>query len=378
MAASKDVRSQRGEMASAVGIALNLLLFAGKLWAGAASGSLSVTADAMNNLSDAGNAGIGFMGFVLASRPADEEHPYGHARYEYLASLTVSVLICAVGVGLLHDAVVRIVQPRPVYWSTATALVLAGSIAAKLALACFDWRMAGELSSGTLRAAMWDSVSDAVSTLAVLLGMALSRALGVHTDGWLSAAVAVLVLAGAVKLIRETVSELLGRVPKPEEVQVLREKLMASKGVLGVHDILIHNYGPGHRYASAHVEVPGAWTQMKSHAMIDALERRIGREMGLSLVIHCDPVALDDPRLPEMRVALETMLRQIDSRITLHDLRITPNGSRTRVTFDCVVPYDLPVTARELQLRVAGQFRERFGQEYACIATVEHSYTGGK
>ena len=371
-------RMDEARRASLVGVALNCLLFAGKFWAGLASGAVSVTADAFNNLSDAANAAIGLLGFALAARPADEEHPYGHARYEYISALVISALILSTGFGLLWDSVGRIRAPRAMNAGGAAAAVLAASVAAKLLLAAYDRRMGARLSSAALRAAALDSACDALATSAVLAGLLIHRATGVYTDGWLGAAVALLVLRGAVSLLRETVSQLLGRVPTAEEVRALRMRMLSFEGVLGVHDILIHDYGPGHRFASAHAEVPADWSQMRSHALIDAMERQIGEETGLHLLIHCDPVELDDPRLPRLRASLEELLSGIDPRITLHDLRIVAGEPRPKAIFDCVAPYGLPLTERQLSARVEREFRKALGREYVCMATVEHSYTGGE
>ena len=372
---SEEKRNRAGRRASLTGAAVNLGLFAGKLSVGLLSGALSVVADAFNNLSDAANCLIGLIGFLLAGRPADEEHPYGHARYEYMAALAVSAVVLIVGADLLHNAVERIRNPEELRWSPVLIMALCLSVAVKLLLALYDRRQGNKLKSDVLRAAAMDSVSDALATSAVLAGTCIQHITGFHTDGWLSAGIAVLILWGAVTLTKNTISPLLGKAPSPEEVRRLQKRILSYPSVAGMHDLMIHDYGPGHRFASAHVEMPAEMSQIESHEIIDRIEQDVLKGEGIHLVIHCDPVVLDDPRLPGIQSALREITGNIDRRITVHDLRIVPGEKCPKVIFDCVVPYEYK-EENALKERISAAFWMRFGEDYQCVATVEHSYTG--
>ncbi|MBQ8129489.1 MAG: cation transporter [Clostridia bacterium] len=372
----RESRGRQAECVSAIAVAVNLMLFAAKWTAGRHTGSMSVVADAYNNLSDAGTAAVGLLGFALAGRPADREHPYGHARYEYLAALIVSAGQLTVAIGLIYDSVLRIVRPRPVEWAGGVTLLLAVSVSVKLLLAALDLVAGRRLASGTLKAAALDSLSDAGATSAVLLGGYCMRRFGLQLDGWLGLAIGLLILAGAVSLCRETISSLLGRIPSKEETDAIRDCILAGRGVLGVHDLQVHDYGPGHRFASAHVELPAALTSLESHEVLDGIEDQVQEQTGISLVLHCDPVLTEDENLPAVRSALEETAAEMDSRITLHDIRIVPGNGADQVRFDCVIPYGMKLSGQQAQERFNRGVRQRTGRDYRCLPLVEHSFTG--
>ncbi len=308
---NERVRSAYGKAASLVGIGCNVLLFAGKLVAGLLSSSVAIMADAVNNLSDASSSLISLLGFKLADRPADAEHPYGHGRFEYLSGMTVAVMILAIGVELLRSSVGKIFAPEPIVFSWVSVGVLAASIVVKCWMAAFNANMGRRIGSTTLEATASDSRNDVITTSAVLLCTMIARLTGLDLDGYVGAAVAVFILVSGVSLIKETLNPLLGNAPSPELVGRIREKLMSYPGVLGVHDLMIHDYGPGRQFASVHVEMSARRDPIESHEVIDGIERDFLKDERLHLVVHYDPVATDDPRVPALRDALSDICTKI-------------------------------------------------------------------
>ena len=350
---NERVRSAYGKAASMVGIGCNVLLFAGKLVAGLLSGSVAIMADAVNNLSDASSSLISLLGFKLADRPADAEHPYGHGRFEYLSGMTVAVMILAIGVSVG---------------------VLAASIVVKCWMAAFNTNMGRHIGSTTLEATASDSRNDVITTSAVLLCTMIARLTGLDLDGYVGAAVAVFILVSGVSLIKETLNPLLGNAPSPELVGHIREKLMSYPGVLGVHDLMIHDYGPGRQFASVHVEMSARRDPIESHEVIDGIERDFLKDERLHLVVHYDPVATDDPRVPALRDALSDICTKIHPKMTIHDLRVVQGAAHVNVVFDCVVPYDCQMSETEIRRRMNDELEKEY-PGYTCIATLERSYT---
>lgn len=367
------VRSAYGKAASFVGIGCNVLLFAGKLIAGMISGSVAITADAVNNLSDASSSIISLLGFKLADRPADAGHPYGHGRYEYFSGLMVAVMIMVIGVELLKSSVEKIISPSQVVFSWVSVGVLVASIAVKLWMAMFNRRIGKKIGSKTLEATADDSRNDVISTGAVLAATLISRATGVMLDGWMGAAVAAFILVSGFGLVRDTIDPMLGAMPSAEQVDAIRRRLMSYPGVLGVHDLMVHDYGPGRQFASVHVEMSAKEDPLVSHDLIDNIERDFLREENLHLVVHYDPVATDDPRVPVMCREVLAIVREIHPEMTIHDLRIVPGNTHVNVVFDCIVPYGFEMKESEIKARIAREVAERYPNYYA-IATLEHSY----
>ena len=368
------VRSAYGKAASLVGIGCNVLLFAGKLFAGLLSGSVAIMADAVNNLSDASSSLISLLGFKLADKPADAEHPYGHGRFEYLSGMTVAVMILAIGVELLKSSVGKIFAPDPVIFSWVSVGVLAASMLVKLWMAAFNTSMGRRIGSTTLEATASDSRNDVITTGAVLLCTIIAKLTGLELDGYVGAAVAVFILISGASLVRETLSPLLGNAPSPELVSHIREKLMGYPGVLGVHDLMIHDYGPGRQFASVHVEMSAREDPIASHDILDAIERDFLKDEKLHLVVHYDPIATDDPRVPALKEAVSAICRDIDPKMTIHDLRIVPGKLRVNVVFDCIVPFDVKLSEAEIQRWIASEMEKEY-PGYCCVATLEHSYT---
>ena len=367
------VRSRYGRAASMVGVGANALLFAFKLLAGTLSGSVAITADAVNNLSDASSSVVSLLGFKLADKPADEDHPYGHGRYEYLSGLMVAVMILVIGVELMKSSVEKIIRPAPVALSAPLLVVLIGSILVKIWLSAFNRRIGKKIGSRTLTATADDSRNDVIATTAVLLSTVIGHFSGVMLDGVMGAGVAAFILVSGFGLVRETIDPMLGMPPSREQVEAIRRRLMSYPGVLGTHDLMVHDYGPGRQFASVHLEMDAALDPLVSHDMIDSIERDFLAQEQLHLVIHYDPVTLNDPRVGELRRIAERAAEAIHPRMSIHDLRVVRGSRQTKVVFDCVVPYDLKISGREIRKRIDQAVRDQY-PEYYCVITLEHGF----
>lgn len=367
------VRSAYGKAASFVGIASNALLFAGKLAVGLISGSVAITADAVNNLSDASSSIISLLGFKMADRPADAKHPYGHGRYEYLSGLMVAVMILVIGVELLKSSVEKIFSPVDVIFSWVTVAVLAASICVKLWLAMFNRKIGRKIHSTTLEATADDSRNDVISTGVVLAAALISHFFGWQLDGFMGAAVAVFILISGFGLVNDAIDPMLGSVPSAELVQHIRERVLSYPGVLGVHDLMVHDYGPGRQFASVHVEMSANEDPLVSHDLIDNIENDFLKNEKLHLVVHYDPVVTDDPRLPVMRKLVTEIVKSIHPQMTVHDLRIVPGTTHVNVVFDCVVPYEFEMNEDEIRKRIQDGVSREY-PNYYCVATLERSY----
>ena len=334
-------RAEAGKLSGFVGLFCNILLFAAKLAVGVFTGSVSVTADAMNNLSDAVSSVVTLIGFKLAEKPADADHPYGHARYEYLSGLAVAGLILVIGVELGKTSLEKILHPAAVEISLPLAAVLVGAVALKLWLCLFNRKLAKKISSTALLATAADSRNDAISTTAVLVAAGLETAFGWQLDGWMGLAVAVFILLSGINLAKETISPLLGESASPELRQTIVDVVTADEKVLGYHDLMVHDYGPGQRFASIQVEMDRREDPMECHERIDALERQCLEEHQVHLVVHYDPVITDDPRLQQLKAVVQQLLNRIDGRISLHDFRMLTLEDQVRLFFDAALPAEL-------------------------------------
>ncbi len=335
------VRSRIGKLSGVVGIVCNLLLFVFKLAVGILSGAVSITADAMNNLSDATSALVTFVGFKLAEKPADADHPYGHARYEYLSGLAVAGLIVVIGFELAKTSVEKILHPAEVLFSLPVCIVLVGSILVKLWMGLFNRRLGKMVNSTALLATAADSRNDAISTAAVLVAGILGTAFGWKIDGWMGLAVALFILYSGVMLARETISPLLGENASPELKEQIAQLVSSVPEVLGYHDLMVHDYGPGQRFASMHVEMDQSADPLTCHELIDNLERACLQQLQVNLIIHYDPVVTDDPEMNRMRQIVQQLLRQQDERICIHDFRMVRGQGHSNLIFDAELPPDL-------------------------------------
>lgn len=335
------VRSRIGTLSGGVGIGANLLLFLGKLIAGLLSGSVSIMADALNNLSDASGSILTLVGFRLASKPADEHHPYGHARFEYLSGLAVAVMIMLIGFELGRSSAEKIIHPVPVAVSGITAAVLLASIGVKLWLFLFNKKLGNLIQSTTLLATAADSRNDCVATAAVLAAALIEHFADLRVDGFMGLAVAVFILRSGWGLAKETISPLLGEGAAPELRQKIVDYVQVCPMVLGYHDLMVHDYGPGRQFASLHVEMDHREDPLVCHEFIDDMERECLRSHGVHLVIHYDPVVTDDPELTALKARTADILRSRDPRLSLHDFRMVPGRKHMNLVFDVSLPLDL-------------------------------------
>ncbi|MCI8653127.1 MAG: cation transporter [Angelakisella sp.] len=365
-----EVRQRYGRLGSVVGIVVNLLLSLGKLITGALSGSVAITADGVNNLSDAGSSVISLASFRLAARPADAGHPFGHARYEYLASMGVAVIILLLGVELARDSVLRIFLPEEAAFSWVTVGMLAASILAKLWLCAFGRSLGRKINSGLMEAAAADSLSDVLATAAVLLSTLLAPVLPFSPDGYMGVLVALFILRSGVEIIRKAIDQLLGEAPDPKLAEEIDRFVRSYQGVLDCHDLMIHSYGPGRCFATIHAEVSAGEDMLASHEVIDTIEREILREKGIRLVIHMDPVAVDDPQLWLYRGVVGDVLGEIGKELSFHDLRMVAGSHRVKLIFDVTAPFAFPGSDGELVEQILEKLAKR-DQRLTAAVTVD-------
>lgn len=351
------VRAAYGKVAGMVGIGCNLLLFAAKLIVGILSGSVSITADAVNNLSDASGSVVTLVGFRMASRPADKEHPYGHARIEYFSGLIVAVIILVIGVELLKSSVGKIIHPEAIVFSWALTAVLTASILVKLGLMWFYARVGRKIGSGTLKASAADSRNDVITTTAVLVSCIVGETTGLCIDGYMGLLVALFILWSGVMIARDTLNPLLGAAPDETLVEEIQGELLENAAVLDIHDLLIHDYGPGRQFASVHVEVDCRMDVLEAHEILDELERRCMDKHNVLLTIHYDPVDRDDETLNRMRGVVEKAAGDLDPRLTVHDVRISGRERSRKLIFDVAVPYDMMDRTEEIRERIDESLR---------------------
>ncbi len=371
---SPAVRTAYGNLASAVGIVCNLLLFAGKLTVGTLFGSIAITADAVNNLSDASSNVVSLVGFHLASKAPDEEHPYGHARYEYLAGLAVSAMIMAIGLSLLKESAVKIIHPGEVGFSALLVAVLLVSICVKLWMSRFNRTVGQLIGSETLLATAADSRNDVISTSAVLIAAILCRLTGLNViDGIMGVGVALFILWSGWGLVQDTLSPLLGKSPDPEMVEHIEQKVLSYPGVMGVHDLMVHDYGPGQQFASLHVEVPAEVDPLLAHDMIDGIENDFRKDDHIQMTIHYDPIVTSDARVGVLRARIGEEVRRIDPELSIHDLRIVPGPTHTNVLFDLLLPAGYSGDKSDVVRRLR-EFVTAQDERYVSVIKVEQSY----
>ena len=371
------VRVEYGLLAGVVGIVCNVALCLAKILVGLAVGSVSVVADAVNNLSDASSNVVTLVGFKLASRPADPHHPYGHGRYEYLAGLMVSVVVTAVGIELMRTGVERVLAPEPVKFSWPLVVVMLISVAVKMWMMGFNRTIGRRIGSETLEATAVDSRNDVLTTLAVLACALISGLTSLNLDGWVGLAVGTFVLVSGLKLVHETVDPLLGQAPSPKLVAQIRERILSYPGVLGTHDLMVHDYGPGRKFVSAHVEMASETNPLETHDLIDNIEQDFHRDTGMVMTLHYDPIVTNDPGLHDLRNWVEEQARSIDARITVHDVRRVLGPTHTNVIFDMVRPAGCTLSKNELRGRMSELVRRRY-PDAVCKITIDDSYVSAK
>lgn len=356
-----------GTLGAVVGIFLNICLFTGKYLAGFLSGSIAIMADAFNNLSDAGSSFISLIGFVFSGKKPDLDHPFGHGRIEYLAGLGVSFLILLMGVELAKNSVQKILHPVSVQISTLSIAVLSASILVKLYMAYYNHAIGKKIRSATMAATATDSLSDAAATTVVLLAMLFLAVTGINIDGYCGILVAVFILAAGIGAAKETVSPLLGQAPDPEFVKEIKELVMQHEEVLGIHDMAVHDYGPGRVMVSLHAEVAGDGNIYELHDLIDRIERELKEKLHCETVIHMDPIDVGNEKTVEMKEEMVKLVKAIDERLTIHDFRMVTGTTHHNMIFDVVIPADFKLSQEELKDIIQKKVWEKWPDYYVVI-----------
>ena len=368
------LRKEYGILCGAVGIALNVLLFAGKFFAGTLSGSIAITADAFNNLSDAGSSFVTLLGFQLAGQKPDSDHPFGHGRIEYLSGLAVSMLILLMGFELAKSSLDKILHPAPVDSSWLVIAILCVSIAVKLYMSFYNRSLGKKLNAPAMLATAADSLSDSVATTAVLIATLVGRFSGLMIDGWCGILVAAFILWSGFNAAKDTINPLLGTPPTHEFVDQIKHLVMAHPAIIGIHDLIVHDYGPGRVMISLHAEVSASENVLELHDEIDNVESELREKLGCEAVIHMDPIVTDDGITEETRERVAALVHCIDDAINIHDFRMVAGPSHTNVIFDAVVPYGFRLTDSEVEEKIKTAVRTLDGN-YFAVVKVERSYT---
>ncbi len=369
-----EVRMRYGILGGCVGIALNIILCLMKFFVGSVTGSIAITADAVNNLSDAGSSAVTVFGFKMAGKPADREHPFGHGRIEYITAMIVSFIILFMGIELAIQSVNKIRSPEDVKFSLIGAIIIAVSILGKLWLALFNKKLGKRIDSPAMTAVVADSLSDIAATSVTLLALILSKFFpSLHIDGWLGILVACFVLKAGVDIFRDTLSSLIGKPPSKELVEELKNKILSYDHVSGIHDLIMHNYGPDSFFATVHVEIPSDIDVMVGHDIIDHIENDIKKEMGIELTIHYDPLAVNNERVTELREMTEKIVKNLNPELSIHDFRVVDGSTITNLIFDVVIPYGFSQTPSEIIRNISLKISE-VNSSYFAVIKAEHSF----
>ena len=369
----EKVRRAYGTLCSLYGIFLNIVLFAGKYFAGLISGSVAIIADAFNNLSDAGSSVITLLGFAIAGRKPDPDHPYGHGRVEYLTGLALSVLIIVMGVELGKSSFEKILNPEPIEVGLLPALILVASIAVKVYMSMYNRSVGKKINSAAMQATAADSLSDSVSTGVVLLSMIVTWLFGVNIDAYAGLAVALFIIYAGFSAAKETLSPLLGQAPDPELVENIEKAVMSHPEIKGIHDMIFHDYGPGRSFVTLHAEVDGSGDIFQLHDVIDQAEMEIGHDFNILATIHMDPVESNNPQVVEMRAAVAEKLKEICPDITIHDFRMVPGPSHTNLIFDAVLPAGFAMKDSECAERIRTLVHDTWENHFAVV-NIDRAY----
>ena len=368
-----EVRRAYGMLCSLVGIGLNVLLFAGKYLAGVISGSIAITADAFNNLSDAGSSFITLVGFKFSGMKADAGHPFGHGRIEYISGFVVSMIIILMGAELFKSSVEKILHPEPVAAGTLSMAILVASIAVKLYMCLYNRSIGKKIGSEAMKATAMDSLSDSAATTAVLLSMGVTYVTGKNIDGWCGLLVAGFVLYAGYSAARDTLNPLLGEPPSAEFVEEIKSTVMAHPEILGIHDLVVHDYGPGRRMISLHGEVSGDCDIFEIHDVIDRIEKELNQKLGCESVIHMDPIEVNNKTVEETKAVLVNRLKERYPEISIHDFRMVQGPTHTNLIFDAVVPFGFPLSNDEVREGIERLVDETW-ENYFAVVQVEQSY----
>ena len=367
------VRRAFGTLCGVVGIFLNLVLFLGKFIAGSISKSIAITADAFNNLSDAGSSIVTLIGFKLSGKKPEPEHPFGHGRLEYVSGLVVSFVIILMGFELLTSSISKIFNPEPIEFKILTVFILVFSILVKFYMAFYNSKIGKKINSASLKATATDSLSDTIATSAVLLSTVISHIFEINIDGYTGLLVAALILFAGYKSAKETISPLLGNSPDPEFVKSIEEIVLSHDIAVGIHDLIVHDYGPGRQMVSLHVEVPGNIDVFEAHDEIDLIERTLKLKLKCDATIHMDPVVTDDETVNEVKNAVVKIVSEYNSEMTIHDFRMVSGPTHTNLIFDVVVPFSLNLTDEQVKEEIDSLISE-YNSSYFTVITVDRAY----
>lgn len=370
---TKQVRKAYGSLCSVVGICLNVLLFGIKYFAGTISGSIAITADAFNNLSDAGSSFITLVGFWYAGKKPDLEHPFGHGRFEYVSGFVVSMAILLMGAELARTSIDKIIHPQQIDTSNLAMAILVISIAVKIYMAFYNKKIGKKIGSAAMEATSMDSLSDTVATTVVLIAMLVMRYTGVNIDGICGVLVAVFILYAGYNAAKETISPLLGKVPETDFVEQIEEIVMSHEGIIGTHDLIVHDYGPGRVMISLHAEVPGNGDIFVLHDKIDLIERELKEKLGCEAVIHMDPIEVDNELVKTVRKQVADQLKNVEETLTIHDFRMVTGPTHTNLIFDIVVPYNIKFTDEEIIKQVQEQVQQ-LDSSYIAVINIDKAY----
>lgn len=369
---NSTVRERYGILAASVGILSNIFLFIIKILTGLIFNSIAITADAVNNLSDAGSSVITLLAFKIAGKPADPEHPYGHARMEYISGMAVSFIIILLGLQLIGSSFEKILHPETVTVSYLTYAVLIISILTKLWQGIFNRTVGKRIDSDALQATAADSLNDVFATSAVLISAIVYHFTSIPIDGWMGMSVAIFITISGIKLVIETGDPLLGQAPDPQLIREIGQRITSYDGVIGMHDLQVHSYGPGRTFASVHAEVPANVDILVSHDIIDNIEREVGAEMGINLVIHMDPVVTDNEKINRLKAEIDQIVKGIDTDLSMHDFRAVFGPTHTNLVFDVVVPPAFELTDSQIIQNISEKAK-KLGN-YFCVITIDHNY----
>lgn len=369
--ANPKTREAYGTLAGAVGIVLNFILCIFKIMAGLLSGSVAIIADALNNLSDAAAQVISIISFKISSKPADREHPYGHARIEYVASLAVSFLIIFIAIELFKTSLQKVFAPEETVFELVSAIILAVSVIAKLWLFLFNRKIADKINSSVMKATAADSISDAAATFAVLVSTLILKFFGIDIDAYMGIAVSILIFIAGIKVLNEAKNFIIGQAPDAETVESIKSAVLAHEEAIGIHDLMVHSYGAGTTIASLHVEVDGNADIFKTHDAIDNIEKELFFDYGIQCTIHMDPIVTDDEAVNSMRLMVSKIVGDIDKDWQIHDFRMVVGDTHTNLIFDAVIPFECKLKNTEVSALISEKITETLGNNYFAVITID-------
>lgn len=368
------IRQAYGVLCGIVGILLNILLFVGKFIAGTISNSIAITADAFNNLSDAGSSFVTLVGFKLAGAKPDPEHPFGHGRIEYVSGLVVAAAILLMAYELIRDSIGKILHPEDTEFSVLIVAILIISILVKLYMFYYNSSVGKKYDSAAMRATAMDSLSDTCATTVVLIATLVGHYTGLHIDGWCGALVGIFILYAGISAAKETLNPLLGQPPEEEFVMQIDQIVMAHDEICGIHDLIVHDYGPGRKMISLHAEVPADGDILEVHDVIDNIENELRAKLGCDATIHMDPIVTSDEHVSELKATVISIVKGIDEVITIHDFRVVTGPTHTNLIFDVLVPFKFYISDDELTMMIQNKVRERLGNNYYVVMKVDKAY----